>query len=101
MANNLASYSPTTHTIEYFDKSKGTPDKSVTALAADPDGTIWVGSYVGIGRYNPSTKKWIYYYQRTHELADDSISSIQIDTRTNPRSVYIGTSQGVSIYTGP
>ena len=63
----------------------------MTALAADPDGSIWVGSYIGIGRYWPGTGQWAYYNAgrilRTGVgMASDSITSLQIDRRTSPRT---------------
>jgi ligand-binding sensor domain-containing protein len=101
MANNLARYRPSTAAFEYFDRSKGTPDGSVLALAADPDGSIWVGTWIGLGRYQPATGGWTYYYSFTLGLPSDYIRSLQVDTRTSPRTLYIGTGGGVSIYRGP
>ncbi|MBI5544675.1 MAG: hypothetical protein HY901_12355 [Deltaproteobacteria bacterium] len=101
IVNSLARYDPTTASFEYFTPSNGLPDKAVLALAADPDGTIWVGTYVGLHRYDPTARTWRSYYWRTVGLPNDEIHSLQIDRRTAPRTLYIGTQGGVSIYRGP
>lgn len=98
--NGLASYDPSTAEFTYYTVEDGLPGASVTALAADPDGTIWVGSWTGLGRYDPSTKKWSYVRHLGQGLPTDEIVSLQIDPRTSPRTLYIGTLKGVSVYRG-
>ena len=74
----------------------------LTAVAADPNGTLWVGSEQGLMRYNPGAG--VVYQFGTDAVggrAGDSISNIQVDTHSNPRRVLVGFQSGaVGIYTG-
>lgn len=98
--NGLASYDPEANTFTYYTVADGLPGESVTALAADPDGTIWVGSWTGLGRFDPATRQWSYVRHLGQGLPTDEIVSLQIDPRTSPRTLYIGTLKGVSVYRG-
>ncbi|MDR0964957.1 MAG: hypothetical protein LBM75_00335 [Myxococcales bacterium] len=98
--NGLSSYDPTSQEFTYYTVEDGLPGPNVTALAADPDGTVWVGSWTGLGRYDPAAKKWSYVRHLGQGLPTDEIVSLQIDPRTSPRTLYIGTLKGVSVYRG-
>lgn len=102
LRHNLARYNPSTRNFRYWkDRSDGTPDRAVTALATDDDGSIWVGSWIGIGRYFPDSDDWIYYNVMTPGLPTDEIRSLQILTINGERKVFVGRASGISIYTGP
>lgn len=102
LRHNLARYNPSTGNFRYWkDRSEGTPDRAVTALATDTDGSVWVGSWIGIGRYFPDSDRWVYYNVMNPGLPTDEVRSIQIDTRGGGRKVYVGRASGISIYSGP
>ena len=46
------------NTTQPYPESTGAPAKALTAIAADSDGSLWVGSPMGIGRFVPATASW-------------------------------------------
>ena len=101
LTNGLASYDPAAGTCAFYTEADGLPGTAIASVAADPDGSIWVGTHTGLGRLDPETGGWTIMRHLTEaRLPTDEIMSVQIDTRTTPRTVYIGTLQGVSVYNG-
>ncbi len=95
----LARLAPMTHQPSYFDRSGPLPMNRLTAVAVDGDGSLWVGTFLG-GVARMTNAGWVYYTAGSG-LPGDDVTSITIDRNASPRRVYIGTTTGVGVYTGP
>ena len=78
------------------------PSQHLTAIAADPDGSVWIGSEAGVARYIPS--QGVVQQFGGDALgghSGDIVGNIQIDTSGPKRRVLIGFMSGaVAIYSG-
>lgn len=82
--------------IRVFTAGRGLPSGWVTALAAAPDGSLWVGTGdAGIVRFNPSTGAGEGYGTKDG-LSSDRIWSVALFQG----KVYAGTSDGISVFDG-
>lgn len=70
---------------------------SIHCIKKAPDGTIWVGSHYGLGKYNKATDSF-EWYTSNEGLSASSISSVEFDDRGN---LWIGTfSGGINFFDG-
>lgn len=69
----------------------------VYAIAEAPDGTLWVGTSYGLGKYNRSTDSFTWY-TRAEGMSSAAAINIQFDEKGH---VYIGTfNGGLNYYDG-
>lgn len=82
---------------EVFDMSTaGLPSNSITDIAEDSQGIIWVGTNWGLARYDGTT--WTVYQAGTSGLPSNVIRSVAVDSVDR---VWVGTQQsGVVIFDG-
>lgn len=82
--------------IRVFTTAHGLPSDGVTALAATPDGTLWIGTGdAGVYLLDPLTGKG-KGYRASDGLASDRVISIALFDG----KVYAGTSGGLSVFDG-
>lgn len=82
--------------VRVLTTADGLPSNWVTALAAAPDGKLWIGTGdAGLYVLDPSTGKG-KGYRSTDGLSDDSVVSIALFQG----NVYVGTSTGLSVFDG-
>ena len=89
--------------LEYWSHRRG--DKvpgwsgadNVWALAADPDGSIWIGGPQGAFRFVGRTGQWISYRVI---VPGPSVNQISLDPRPGSRGVVFATDSGAFVYTG-
>lgn len=80
----------------YIDKSESHRNE-VHAIAESPDGTLWIGTSYGLGKYNRKTDSFSWL-TRADGLSSSVIINIQFDPDGN---MYIGTfSGGVNYFDG-
>lgn len=80
----------------YFDRRESYRNE-IHVIAENSDGTLWVGTGYGLGRYNRSTDSF-QWYTRAEGLSSSEIMNIQFDERGN---MYVGTfSGGINFYDG-
>lgn len=79
----------------YTDKDEGNRN-SIRAIKQGKDGTIWVATGGGLGRYNQATDSFVWY-GREDGLPTYSIMSLDFDERNN---LWIGTTNGISFFNG-
>ena len=72
----------------------GLADYWVYSLAEQSDGTIWIGTWAGANRLDPSKGKWKTYYD---ELINEWVYGIAVDGQDR---VWFGTEGGVSMFDG-
>jgi ligand-binding sensor domain-containing protein len=71
--------------------NSGIPDNSITAIAFENNGTIWIGTEkAGVARFNGT--EWIIYRKENSILPDNNIKALAIDKDNN---IWIGTSNGI------
>jgi len=70
---------------------------NVWTLAADPDGSIWVGGPQGAFRFVGRTGQWISY---GGVVTGPSVNQISLDPRPGSRGVVFATDSGAFVYTG-
>ena len=90
--------------VEYWSNRRGdrVPGWSGSAdnvwtLAADPDGSIWVGGPQGAFRFVGRTGQWISY---RGVVPGPSVNQISLDPRPGSRGVVFATDSGAFVYTG-
>ena len=90
--------------IEYWSHRQGDrtpawsdPSDNVWTLAADPDGSIWVGGPQGAFRFVGRTGQWISY---GGVVPGPSVNQISLDPRPGSRGVVFATDSGAFVYTG-
>lgn len=82
--------------VRVYTASDGLPSNWVTALAASPDGKLWVGTgNAGVYLLDPATGKG-KGYRTADGLSSDEVKSIAVFGER----VYVGTSAGLSVYDG-
>ncbi|HEY9047062.1 MAG TPA: two-component regulator propeller domain-containing protein [Ohtaekwangia sp.] len=82
-------------TTSYTDKHE-TSRNSIGVVKQAPDGTIWVGSMYGLGRYDSVHDKFDWF-TRAEGLPGNSISAIEFDEEGN---LWVGTGGGLSRFDG-
>jgi ligand-binding sensor domain-containing protein/signal transduction histidine kinase len=84
------------HSRSYFQKKESYRNE-VHAIAEGPDGTIWVGTGFGLGKYNSANDSFSWY-TRADGLSSSAIVNIQFDEGGR---MYIGTfNGGLNYYDG-
>ncbi len=61
--------------LRRFTTGDGLPDPYVNAVLVDDDGTVWVGTGDGLGRYDPADDEWIIY-NTEDGLDSDTVAAI-------------------------
>lgn len=97
MGNGLARMDPA-GTWTYYRKADGLPDDRVYDVAIDGDGTVWIATDGGLARYRGGAITTVLTWGAGLQ---GSMYAVHVDTRSSPRRVIFGTSEGVGIYTGP
>ena len=70
-------------------------DNMVWAVAEGPDGTIWVGTDLGLSRLDPATGVWVTYrHDATNSVSlyDNVVHALWVE---NAKTVWVGTSAGL------
>jgi hypothetical protein len=70
---------------------------AVTALAAAPDGTVYVGLESGLGVYDGAKATFLYHENRPAGLIDKNIRGLALE---DDEYLYIATSKGISRFNG-
>jgi signal transduction histidine kinase len=65
-------------------------DDGVRTIKTSPSGEVWVGSYSGLGKYNPTTDKFSWY-TREQGLSSAYITALEFDEKG---TLWIGTTGG-------
>jgi hypothetical protein len=100
--NGLVYLEPVTTIAHYFDAADTLPQNIITALALDPDGSLWIGTgWAGLARYRAAGGGAWTYYAEGAGLPSNAITALAIDATTSPRTLYIGHLRGLSAYQGP
>ncbi len=73
----------------YIDKTESFRNQ-VFAITEAPDGTLWIGTSMGLGKYN-RLKDTFHWYTRADGLSSSAIINIQFDELGN---LYVGTFNG-------
>jgi len=82
--------------IQLFGRGKGLPSSWITSVAFSPDGNLWVGTGdSGVYHLDPSTGK-AQGFRAVDGLSSDAVVSIAL----SGGSVYVGTSEGISVFDG-
>jgi len=82
--------------IRSYIDTKETYRNSVYSIKEAPDGTVWVGSAYGLGRYNQGADEFTWFGVKDG-LSHYSISSIDFDQHGG---MWVGTRKGLSYYNG-
>lgn len=76
---------------DLFDtKNSGIPSNSITALVADNEGKIWVGTDIGLSVFDGNT--WITYDKSNSAIPSLDIRDLAVDAENN---IWIGTTEGL------
>jgi ligand-binding sensor domain-containing protein len=78
----------------------GLPSQWVSGVRPDPDGTLWVGSLRGLGRWDAVQRRW-RYYTKASGLPADVVWTVAVERTSTGRAVWIGTTGGVARFDGP
>lgn len=79
------------HLIKNLTPLQGIPSISINCIRRSNDGTMWVGTDVGVVRYSPDGSHSLLFSRRW--LTDNKVTSIDFDKEN---TAWIGTANGVS-----
>ena len=99
-SKGLIAFHKTTELLKSYTHSEGNPlsisSNSVTSLAIDKRGNLWVGTTNGLNYMDKTTKTFRHFFVADGEgLLNDKINTILID---NKGYVWIGTNGGLNLY---
>lgn len=81
-------------TFVNYTTSDGLPDNYATGVAIDKNNNKWIGTTMGVAKYNDTT--WSVY-TTTHGLVDNYTNCIAVDKQNH---IWVGTNSGVSMFNG-
>lgn len=76
-----------------MNKSKDLPSGSVTSIAQDKDGFIWIGTKSGLSRYDGSSFR--LFNQQNGGLSANDVSAIYVDSKGR---MWVGTINGLNLF---
>lgn len=82
-----------THTWRPVGRDDGLPEPEVTAVAAGPEGRVWIGTSGGLARYEGAG---VSVWRRENGLPSDSVTALALDTA---ETLWIGTASGLACLT--
>ncbi|CAN5542762.1 hypothetical protein BH11BAC1_BH11BAC1_10270 [soil metagenome] len=89
--NNLNKWDGTSWTL--YTTADGLPWNFVTALAVDTNNILWIGTQLGLSKYDGTT--FTNYLKQNSGLTGNYISDIEVDAFNNK---WIGTGSGISVF---
>lgn len=88
-----AQLSHQSYTYEFFNTSHGLPSSQVNAIAKDNKGYLWVGSTVGLSKFDGYT-----FNNYSYTLENDWIGNVQIIKADAKNNLWIGSTTGLFYY---
>lgn len=82
----------------YLTTGNGLPDNRVRELALDTDGSVWMATEGGLIRWRDGAVVQLF---DARDGVPGGPLSVHVDSRSSPRRVIMGTTDGVGIYDGP
>lgn len=95
---NGVAYRAPDGSFQYFTTADGLPDDRSRDLAIDVDGSVWIATEAGLVRFRGG--RIVQRIDATDGLPG-AITSLWVDTSTEPRRLIVGGTHGVAIYDGP
>ena len=94
--HGIIRYNKATTFPDIFDIRNGLPDNTIYDIQIDSlHDEVWIGTFVGVARYQRSTEEWKTYSKGSHRLPADDIVALAV----TPNRIWIGTSQnGMAVY---
>ena len=96
LGKGVAKYNPTASEaqprLRYFSMDDGLADNTVTAMAGDPQGNLWIGTHSGLSFYNGYTFK---SFHQEDGLCNERVSDLLFDAAG---TLWIATWDGVCYY---
>jgi ligand-binding sensor domain-containing protein len=89
----ISRYSPDRQWKTFF-PLHGLADYWVYSFAEQSDGTLWIGTWAGLSRFDPEQEKFHTYLT---ELVNEWVYGLDVDSRDR---VWIGTEGGVNMFNG-
>ena len=89
----ISRFSPDGKWKTYF-PMHGLADYWVYSFAEQSDGTLWIGTWAGLSRFNPEKEKFHNY---VHELVNEWVYGLAVDSKDR---VWIGTEGGLNMFDG-
>ncbi len=93
----LYAYTPENKKFTLHKLYTDTLDQSITAISTDKDGSLWLGSNIGLIHYFPASKDVFIY---THDAKKNSISSNKIKRlyKDAKNRLWVGTDEGLDLF---
>src|SRR5690606_9460260 len=95
-------YDPRTKTFSHFkpnpDNPHGLGQQFVRTINEDHEGTVWVGTLVGLNQYNPKTETFYRYLNNPndpHSLVNNYVMAIFEDSKNR---LWLGTPSGLTLF---
>lgn len=89
----ISRFSPDGKWKTYF-PMHGLADYWVYSFAEQSDGTLWIGTWAGLSRFNPEKQEFHNYL---HELVNEWVYGLAVDSKDQ---VWIGTEGGLNMFNG-
>jgi len=95
--NGLCKYNRLTDSffsIKKENNNNSLNNNSITAIAGN-NNILWVGTEMGLNKFEQETQKWTNYTTENSEISDDNINCIKLDDK---KKLWIATNKGVNYF---
>jgi len=75
--DGLYRYNPVNRQTQQFGADEGAPSDTLTSLAVDAAGHLWVGSTNGLARFVPGPNTWTIW-RTAQDLVNDSVNAVAV-----------------------
>lgn len=93
----LYNFSPDKKTFTLHKLYTDTLDQTITAVCTERDGSLWLGSNIGLLHYFPATKDvFIYFHEaKKNTISSNTVKRLYMDTKNR---LWVGTDRGLDLF---
>ena len=92
---NKATHRVTRYQNDPVNPSESLVNDDIRVFCQDSDGTIWIGTYAGLSRFDPLTKKFTNYLDVNSKIVGQAVFSIHQDRKGN---IWVGTMGALNLF---
>jgi ligand-binding sensor domain-containing protein/signal transduction histidine kinase/AraC-like DNA-binding protein len=94
----LAFFNVDTYQSTSYQHNKQKPNSlsqnTVVALLDDPNGYLWIGTFLGLNRFDKQSKSFVHYNKSNSAISDNMVTSLHL---SKAGKLWVGTMNGLSV----